>query len=133
MKAVENAVSSLDDAVTFTAYLQELGRRHKVRALKPAYLEVRVLPDKMIHCENQFVLVRSVTSNIFSTYSQTETTCVHRFRSDVSVNNLASTIPTGKQCKPYLRILGNFVRNLLELLRLEESLNTLTNMKSRRF
>ncbi|KAJ7380382.1 hypothetical protein OS493_008835 [Desmophyllum pertusum] len=39
MRAVENAVSALDDAVGFTAYLEELGRRHKVRALKPDYLE----------------------------------------------------------------------------------------------
>ena len=41
MRAVENAVSALDDAESFTAYLEELGRRHKVRALKPDYLEVR--------------------------------------------------------------------------------------------
>ena len=40
MKAVENAVSALDDAESFSAYLDELGRRHKTRALKPAYLEV---------------------------------------------------------------------------------------------
>ena len=40
MRAVENAVSALDDADSFTAYLEELGRRHKVRALKPDYLEV---------------------------------------------------------------------------------------------
>ena len=40
MRAVENAVSAVDDAVSFTAYLEELGRRHKVRALKPDYLEV---------------------------------------------------------------------------------------------
>ena len=40
MKAVENAVSALDDAESFSAYLEELGRRHKTRALKPAYLEV---------------------------------------------------------------------------------------------
>lgn len=39
MKAVENAVSALDDAESFSAYLDELGRRHKTRALKPAYLE----------------------------------------------------------------------------------------------
>ncbi|XP_020600641.1 neuroglobin-like [Orbicella faveolata] len=39
MKAVENAVSSLDDAVSFAGYLEELGRRHKARALKPAYLD----------------------------------------------------------------------------------------------
>ena len=41
MKAVENAVSSLDDAFSFAAYLEELGRRHKSRALKPIYLDVR--------------------------------------------------------------------------------------------
>ena len=40
MKAVENAVSALDDAESFSAYLEELGRRHKTRALKPTYLEV---------------------------------------------------------------------------------------------
>ena len=40
MKAVENAVSALDDAESFAAYLDELGRRHKARALKPAYLDV---------------------------------------------------------------------------------------------
>lgn len=40
MKAVENAVSSLDDAFSFAAYLEELGRRHKARALKPSYLDV---------------------------------------------------------------------------------------------
>ncbi|KAL9959106.1 hypothetical protein ACROYT_G036189 [Oculina patagonica] len=39
MRAVENAVSALDDAVSFTAYLEELGRRHKGRALKPDYLD----------------------------------------------------------------------------------------------
>ncbi|KAK2557128.1 Cytoglobin-1 [Acropora cervicornis] len=39
MKAVENAVSSLDDAFSFAAYLEELGRRHKSRALKPIYLD----------------------------------------------------------------------------------------------
>lgn len=41
MKAVENAVSSLDDAFSFAAYLEELGRRHKSRSLKPVYLDVR--------------------------------------------------------------------------------------------
>ena len=41
MKAVENAVSSMDDAFGFAAYLEELGRRHKSRALKPIYLDVR--------------------------------------------------------------------------------------------
>ncbi|XP_068672902.1 globin C, coelomic-like isoform X2 [Montipora capricornis] len=39
MKAVENAVSALDDAVSFGAYLEELGRRHKTRALKATHLE----------------------------------------------------------------------------------------------
>ncbi|CAH3152669.1 unnamed protein product [Pocillopora meandrina] len=39
MKAVENAVSSLDDAFSFAAYLEELGRRHIARALKPSYLD----------------------------------------------------------------------------------------------
>ena len=42
MKAVENAVTSLDDAFIFAAYLEELGRRHKARALKPSYLDVSV-------------------------------------------------------------------------------------------
>ena len=40
MKAVENAVSALDDAESFGAYLDELGRRHKTRALKPTHLDV---------------------------------------------------------------------------------------------
>ena len=40
MKAVENAVSALDDTESFAAYLDELGRRHKSRALKPTYLDV---------------------------------------------------------------------------------------------
>lgn len=40
MKAVENAVSALDDAESFGAYLDELGRRHRTRALKPTYLDV---------------------------------------------------------------------------------------------
>lgn len=40
MKAVENAVSALDDAESFSGYLEELGRRHKTRALKPTYLDV---------------------------------------------------------------------------------------------
>ncbi|KAJ7380380.1 hypothetical protein OS493_008832 [Desmophyllum pertusum] len=39
MKAVENAVSALDDAESFSAYLDELGRRHKTRPLKPTYLD----------------------------------------------------------------------------------------------
>ena len=42
MKAVENAVSSLDDAFSFAAYLEELGRRHIARALKPSYLDVSI-------------------------------------------------------------------------------------------
>ena len=49
MKAVENAVSSLEDAFSVTGYLEELGRRHKSisirgighRALNPVYFEVR--------------------------------------------------------------------------------------------
>lgn len=40
MTAVENAVISMNDPETFTTYLQELGRRHKLRKLKPHYLEV---------------------------------------------------------------------------------------------
>ena len=43
MKALENAVSALDDAESFSAYLEELGRRHKTRALKPTYLEVNTV------------------------------------------------------------------------------------------
>ena len=43
MKAVENAVSALDDAESFSAYLDELGRRHKTRPLKPTYLDVSLL------------------------------------------------------------------------------------------
>jgi len=39
MKAVENAVSALDDAESFSAYLDELGRRHKTRSLRPTHLE----------------------------------------------------------------------------------------------
>lgn len=39
MKAVENAVSALDDSESFSAYLEELGRRHKTRFLKPTYLD----------------------------------------------------------------------------------------------
>ncbi|XP_031556128.1 globin-1-like [Actinia tenebrosa] len=39
MKAVENAVSAMDDAVSFSAYLEELGRRHVARSLKPSYLD----------------------------------------------------------------------------------------------
>ncbi|EDO48922.1 predicted protein [Nematostella vectensis] len=39
MKAVENAVSAMDDAESFAAYLENLGARHKARALKPAYLD----------------------------------------------------------------------------------------------
>ena len=40
MKAVENAVSSMNDVETFTAYLEELGRRHGTPTLKPSYLDV---------------------------------------------------------------------------------------------
>lgn len=43
MKAVENAVSAMDDAVSFSAYLEELGRRHIARSLKPSYLDVSSL------------------------------------------------------------------------------------------
>ena len=41
VKALENAVKSLDDAEAFTSYLEELGRRHVSRSLKPFYLEVQ--------------------------------------------------------------------------------------------
>ena len=40
MKALENAVSAMDDAETFAAYLDELGRRHKDRPMKPLHLDV---------------------------------------------------------------------------------------------
>lgn len=40
MTALENAVLSLDDTHAFNGYLEELGRRHKKRKLKPQYLEV---------------------------------------------------------------------------------------------
>lgn len=40
VKALENAVLSLDDSEAFASYLEELGRRHVVRALRPEYLEV---------------------------------------------------------------------------------------------
>lgn len=40
MTAVENAITSMNDIVTCSTYLQELGRRHKLRKLKPHYLEV---------------------------------------------------------------------------------------------
>ena len=40
MKAVENAVSAIEDAESFREYLEELGRRHKTRALKSTYLDV---------------------------------------------------------------------------------------------
>ncbi|KXJ15001.1 globin-2 [Exaiptasia diaphana] len=39
MKAVENAVTAMDDAESFTAYLEGLGQRHVNRALKPSYLD----------------------------------------------------------------------------------------------
>lgn len=58
MQAVENAVSALNDAVSFTAYLEELGRRHKVRALKPDYLEVSFNAFFVINYELK-VLLRS--------------------------------------------------------------------------
>ena len=45
MKALENAVSALDDAESFGAYLDELGRRHKTRALKPTHLDVSPKED----------------------------------------------------------------------------------------
>ncbi|KAK3727906.1 hypothetical protein QZH41_017737, partial [Actinostola sp. cb2023] len=38
MKAVANAVTAMDDADSFTAYLEGLGTRHIARALKPSYL-----------------------------------------------------------------------------------------------
>lgn len=43
MKAIENAITALDDSVSFSAYLEELGRRHKARALKPYLLDVSTL------------------------------------------------------------------------------------------
>ncbi|XP_046860155.1 neuroglobin-like [Xenia sp. Carnegie-2017] len=39
MTAVENSVNSLNDFQSCSTYLQELGRRHKSRKLKPHYLE----------------------------------------------------------------------------------------------
>jgi len=36
-------VSALDDAESLSAYLEELGRRHKTRALKPTHLEVNTV------------------------------------------------------------------------------------------
>ncbi|XP_073231190.1 globin-1-like [Porites lutea] len=39
MKALENAVSAMDDAEIFAAYLDELGRRHKDRPMKPLHLD----------------------------------------------------------------------------------------------
>ena len=36
MKAVENAVISLDDSESFVEYLLELGRRHKMKEAKPS-------------------------------------------------------------------------------------------------
>ncbi|XP_031559588.1 globin-1-like [Actinia tenebrosa] len=39
MKAVENAVTAMDDAESFAAYLEGLGQRHIARALKPSYLD----------------------------------------------------------------------------------------------
>lgn len=43
MTAVENSVHSLNDFEACSTYLQELGRRHKTRKLKPHYLEVSLL------------------------------------------------------------------------------------------
>ena len=43
MTAVENSVNSLNDFESCSTYLQELGRRHKTRKLKPHYLEVRLI------------------------------------------------------------------------------------------
>lgn len=40
MKALENAITALDDSVSFSGYLEELGRRHKARSLKPYLLDV---------------------------------------------------------------------------------------------
>ncbi|CAH3119530.1 unnamed protein product [Porites lobata] len=40
MKALENAVSAMDDAEIFAAYLDGLGRRHKDRPMKPLHLDV---------------------------------------------------------------------------------------------
>jgi hypothetical protein len=40
MTAVENSVNSMNDFESCVMYLQELGRRHKTRKLKPQYLEV---------------------------------------------------------------------------------------------
>lgn len=39
-KSLENAVSALKDAEIFTAYMEELGRRHQDRGLKPCHLDV---------------------------------------------------------------------------------------------
>ncbi|XP_028408969.1 myoglobin-like isoform X2 [Dendronephthya gigantea] len=39
MTAVENSVNALGDFESCSTYLQELGRRHKIRKLKPHYLE----------------------------------------------------------------------------------------------
>ena len=41
MTAVENSINSLNDFQSCSTYLQELGRRHKSRKLKPHYLEVK--------------------------------------------------------------------------------------------
>lgn len=64
MRAVENAVSALDDAVSFTAYLEELGRRHKVRALKPDYLEVSFFFSFLGISDTAFMFINSASSNI---------------------------------------------------------------------
>ncbi|XP_031559586.1 cytoglobin-1-like [Actinia tenebrosa] len=43
MKAVENAVTAMDDTESFAAYLEGLGQRHIARALKPSYLDAMQL------------------------------------------------------------------------------------------
>lgn len=77
MRAVENAVSALDDAESFTAYLEELGRRHKVRALKPDYLEVSFfqLSPLLINCYFEYLILNSVHhfSSLHIFYSNTRT------------------------------------------------------------
>ena len=50
MKGVEKAVSAMDDAESFAAYLEELGRRHIQRAMKPAYLDVSIYPSTSLWC-----------------------------------------------------------------------------------
>jgi hypothetical protein len=48
MKAVENAVTAMDDAESFAAYLEGLGQRHIARALKPSYLDVSFSTQTLI-------------------------------------------------------------------------------------